>query len=239
MKASIQTSSLSKHGLLHKRYKFLLLLLLADLAFIILHIIYVYTPHLPDRLFSLTLDRGYSEFFQYTKELWIAVLLLIAAIQYRKVLYAIFSLLFLYFLFDDSTEFHETFGALLSDFFHFQPAFGLRPVDFGELAVSAAFGLLFLILIAAGFYLSDRVTRRISLSLIGLIGLLVFFGVFLDMVEILIKDMAATRILRIIEEGGELFVMSYITWFAFRLDHFVNRVTERYSDPAMVASDAQ
>jgi hypothetical protein len=222
-----------------EKYKLLLLLLLGDLVFIILHIIHVYTPHLPERLYSLTLDRGHSEFFQYTKELWIAVLLLIAAIQHRKGLYAIFSLLFLYFLIDDSFEFHENFGELLSDLLHFQPAFGLRPVDIGELAVSTSFGLLFLLLIAASFYLSDRVTRRISLYLLGLILLLVFFGVFLDMFEIMIKDNAASRVLRIIEEGGEMVVMSTITWFAFRLDHFINRLMAKFSNSAVVAPDIQ
>ena len=118
-------------------------MLLADLAFIILHIFHVFTGLLPSSLYSLSRDGGYSEFFQYTKELWIAVLFLALAIRQRKPLYLIFSFLFIYFLVDDSFEFHEQVGALLADTLHFQPVLGLRTVDMGELAVSVFFGGLF------------------------------------------------------------------------------------------------
>jgi hypothetical protein len=119
-----------------EKYKLLGLLIIADLSFIILHIFHVYTGWLPDSLYSLSRDRGYAEFFQYTKELWIAVLFLALAIQQRKPVYLIFSFLFLYFLIDDSFEFHEQTGALLADTLHLEPLFGLRSVDMGELAVS-------------------------------------------------------------------------------------------------------
>ena len=201
-----------------RRHKLLFLLLLADLVFILLHCIYVFTDLLDTSLYSLSRDRGYAEFFQFTKELWIAVLLLILAIRQRRALYYVFSLLFLYFLIDDSLEFHESFGEFLADVLNPQSALGLRPVDFGELLVSAAFGLLFLLLIVIFYLLSDAFARRVGHNIIALVFILAFFGIAFDMLEIIIEQPEIGRIFVILEEGGELLVMSVITWFVYRLD---------------------
>jgi hypothetical protein len=200
-----------------EKYKLLLLLLIADIVFIILHIVYRYTDLLPSSLFSLSRDRGYAEFFQYTKELWIAILLLILGIKQRRGLFTAFSFLFLYFLTDDSIELHEGMGKFFADFLNFQPAFGLRAVDFGEVLVSAFFGLLFFGSIAIFYYLSERPERKIAQSLIGLILLMALFGILLDMIEVMTTHPATARVLTIIEEGGEMVVMSIIAWFVFGL----------------------
>jgi hypothetical protein len=222
-----------------EQYKFLILLLLADTVFIILHLIYIYTPYLPSMGFSLTFAGSYSEFFQYTKECWIAVLFLILAIQHRKVMYSILSLLFLYLLFDDSFEFHETFGAMVAEFFQFKPAFGLRAVDFGELAISGIFGGLFLISLFTSYLLSNATARRVARYTIFMVIVLVFFGVFLDMVEILIEDRGVSLILSTIEEGGELIVMSVITWFVFNLNAFIQKAAHNPAGEAMVTPEQQ
>lgn len=168
-------------------------------------------------MFSLTKDRGYGEFFQYTKELWIAVLFFLLGLKQRKSLYFIFSLLFLYFLIDDSFEFHERFGAFLAGFFSIQPLLGLRPVDLGELAVSAFFGVLFIPMLGIFYYWSDRSTRTVSIYVILMVVVLGLFGVVLDLVEVTVARPTFSYSLRIIEEGGEMVVMSFITWFVFRL----------------------
>jgi hypothetical protein len=199
--------------------KFLLLFLLwtADLVFIILHVIHKNTDLLPKSLYSLSLDRGYAEFFQYTKELWIFLILITLAITLRQRLYAIFSFLFLYFLIDDSVELHENLGKFLAEWFNFEPAFGLRAVDFGELLVFIIFGGVFFVSIALFYFLSDQSARRVARLLLGLLGLLAGFGVLLDMIGISASDSGIARILVILEEGGEMVVMSAITWFLFRL----------------------
>jgi len=95
--------------------KLLILLIAADVSFIVLHLFHTYTILLPDNLFSIGQDRGYGEFFQYTKELWVAILLFLLGLRKRKFLYIIFAFLFLYFLIDDALEVHERFGAFLSE----------------------------------------------------------------------------------------------------------------------------
>lgn len=205
-----------KSGL--EKHKVLVVLLTSDIAFILLHILYVYTGLLPSSLYSLARDRGYAEFFQYTKQLWVVILLLLLGIKQRRGLYGVFSLLFLYFLVDDYGEIHENLGRLLAEVLRFGPRLGLRAVDFGELLVSAVFGLLFAMAIALVYLLSDRTTRRVALHLIALVAVLAGFGVGLDMVEIIVDHAGISRLLVILEEGGELLVMSVIVWFVMHLD---------------------
>ena len=63
-----------------------------------------------------------------------------------------------YLLIDDSQQIHEIYGLTIADALGFQPAFGLRPQDFGELIVTAlAAGPL---LVAIGLVDLFRVPQR-------------------------------------------------------------------------------
>ncbi|MDW7755960.1 MAG: hypothetical protein SCH68_12435 [Brevefilum sp.] len=197
--------------------KLLVLLLITDLAFILLHILNVYTDLLNSSLYLLSRDRGFAEFFQYTKELWIAVMFLLLGIKKRRGIFYVFSLLFTYLMFDDSFEIHENLGRVIAETFQIQSWLGLRGVDFGELLVSAVFGLLFLAALILFFIISDQITRRIALYMLAMFGLLALFGVVGDMVEVIVRNRDVSRILVIIEEGGEMLVMSVMTWFVFHL----------------------
>jgi hypothetical protein len=156
--------------------------------------------------------------------LWIAVLFLILGIKKKQGIYYIFSLLFLYLLIDDSFEVHENLGRVIAEIFNFQPWLGLRAVDFGELIVSAVFGGLFFTALILVYTLSDHVTRQITLYMGILFVLLVFFGVVLDMVTVMVDHRETARVLEMIEEGGEMLVMSVITWFVYRLQAHDNQL---------------
>jgi hypothetical protein len=197
--------------------KLLILLVITDFVFIILHILNLYTGLLNSSLYLLTRDRGYAEFFQYTKELWIAVLFLILGIKKKQGIFYVFSLLFLYLLIDDSFEIHENLGRVIADILNIQPWIGLRAVDFGELIVSGLFGLLFLTALILFSILSDQISRQIALYMVIFFVLLAFFGVVMDMVAVMVDHRSTTRVMEIIEEGGEMLVMSVILWFVFRL----------------------
>jgi hypothetical protein len=199
--------------------KLLVLLLITDLIFILLHILNVYTGLLNSSYYLLYRDRGYAEFFQYTKELWIVVLFLFLAIKKKRGIFYVFSLLFTYLLVDDYFEVHERLGRLIAETLNFQGLMGLRAVDLGELLVSGLFGLLFLIALVLFFFLSDINTRRIALYMGIFFVLLAFFGVALDMVGVVVDQRAIVRLLVILEEGGEMLVMSLITWFVYRLNY--------------------
>lgn len=197
----------------------LCLLLATDLAFIILHLIYSYTSLLaldkliPANVFSLETDRGYSELFQYIKEYWIALLLGVLALRNRSLLYLSWSLLFAFLLLDDAVGLHEKIGVFTSQKFAFGSLFRLRPIDFGELLATAIAGFFFLGAIALTHRQSDRSAREVSKKLMVLLFALAFFGVAIDMLHVALKTPVTDPLLIVLEDGGELMVMSLITSF--------------------------
>ena len=119
---------------------FLVLLLVGDLVYIAIHLVWTETSLLNSPLAALDVDRGYAEFFQYLKLLWTGLLLTGLCLRTRRWGYLAWALLFLYLLADDSFSLHENFGRTLADRLALQDAFGLRAIDFGELLVSATAG---------------------------------------------------------------------------------------------------
>jgi len=198
--------------------KFLVLLILADLVFIFLHIFHTYTSLLPSSLFSIGRDRGYAEVFQYIKEFWIVILLILLAIRKADFLYLSWSLLFFYILLDDSLMIHEKLGSLIVSWFGLHSGFGLRAQDFGELIVYFSFGFILFVLTAVAYYMSESADRRISKYLFGMLALFVFCGVIVDMVNVIVTHTMVSPLLGMIEDGGEMLVISVITWFVFSLN---------------------
>jgi hypothetical protein len=190
-----------------------------DIVFMGLHVLHMYSGFFTDPQFSLTKERGFAETFQYLKEGWIATLLICLTRRTPNLLYPSWSLLFGYLLIDDLFEVHERLGTRIVSHFDLPPMFALRPQDFGELAVTASAAILFSALIGAGHYRGDTAARSFSRSLLGLLVLLVFFGVVFDMIHVMIEHAVWTLALDIVEEGGEMVVMSVIVWFVSRSFH--------------------
>ncbi|WP_200246113.1 hypothetical protein [Lamprobacter modestohalophilus] len=197
-----------------KSNRFLLLFLLADLVFILIHIGFnlglVTSP-----LFSIEEDLGYAEVYQYIKEYWIVLLLLTLAIGRGRFIYFAWSLLFAYLLFDDSLQIHERLGGYVADALQFLPILQLRPQDLGELVVSLLFGTLLFGTIGIAYLHADHIARQASKHLFALVLLLAFFGVVVDMLHIAIRWGEPFWLL--IEDGGEMLIMSVIAWYVFQL----------------------
>ena len=185
--------------------KLLLTLLLVDSIFIVIHIVIgiLYTTgSISDyNLYAdwlLTRDRSYPEFFQYLKYLWIIYELAKTISKHKVKRFIAWILLFLFFFLDDAFTLHEQWGYRLSRKFNFEPALGLRAEDFGELLFTTVIGSFILL----GFILtiknSNRKFKKNSLDLFLLVGILLFFGIVLDMVHIMLGEhIYAKFILRI------------------------------------------
>lgn len=195
----------------------LTVLVLADLVFLGLHLLYRHTQLLPSANFSLARDRGFAEFYQYGKELWIALLFLRMAIGTRHGVFGVFACLFGYFLIDDSFKLHENMGAFLAEFFSFPGAAGLRPVDLGELLVYGYFAVLFSIAIGLAYFRAGPPIRRIARTAILLVAGLALFGVVVDMLAIIARSPWLVELNSTVEEFGEMLVMSAITSYVFGL----------------------
>ncbi len=202
------------------------LFLATDIGFILLHLVYSYSDLISNDIFSLEKDRGYSEIFQYVKEYWSALLLGLLAVQARSLLYLSWSVLFFYLLLDDAVQIHENLGVLISSEFSFPAIFNLRAVDLGELAVSALVSLFFLIAIASNYRLGDRLSKEVSKSLIILLFALAIFGVFMDMLHVILSTPFLDPLLILVEDGGELIIMSLIVCFVFSLSLKSNKLIE-------------
>jgi hypothetical protein len=201
-------------------HKLLFVFIMTDILFIIIHVLHSWLSSIGlfyHPSFSLAQDRGYAELFQYIKEFWIVMLLIVLAIRASTLLYFCWSLLFGYFLVDDSFGVHETIGNRLTSTLGSAELFGLGAQKFGELFASGFFGLLFLLAIGVSYYVNDdREAREFSRYVFAMIGVLIIFGIVTGLFQGIAPDRSIWQaILRTIEEGGEMLVMSVIVVFVF------------------------
>jgi hypothetical protein len=196
----------------------LLLLLSADLAFIVLHMITMATPILNSVLFTLEKEGRYPEIYQYIKLFWIIILFIYVLKSTKCCSYVSWILVFTYFLCDDALQIHETIGGYIAKSVDFHPPLNLSLQDFGELAVSATMGMLLLAICAWAYLRGSHTYKKISNDMLLFIVVLVFFGVFIDMVHSSIKPGPVVSLgFGIAEDGGEMVVVSLILWYVFLL----------------------
>lgn len=192
-------------------------LLAADLVFILLHMLRTYTSALGSGHFSLEMDGGYPEIYQYFKLFWIAACLATTLVRTRIWTLAGWALLFLFLLYDDFAQFHETSGFAISQQQQWQGVAGLRADDLGELAVAAVVGAAVLAFAAFAIWRGQQSSRRMARDLLCLVGLLAIFGVCVDMLHVVayFRFPALSAELAIVEDGGEMMVMSLIALYAY------------------------
>lgn len=198
----------------------LILLISVDLIFCGLEILYSW-GYAGDYRYSLGADRGYAEVYGYIKFFWIVLLLAWFGFKKRQLVYGVAALLFFYFLLDDSLQIHETVGGHIAEGTGMIQSYGLRGKDFGELTVSVLAGLFFLIAGWLAYRNSNAFARRAGLYLLTGVFVLAIFGVGADLLHQLLGDRLpwTNTPLLILEDGGELIVISVICWFVYSLAH--------------------
>ncbi|MEM8722896.1 MAG: hypothetical protein AAGE84_27035 [Cyanobacteria bacterium P01_G01_bin.39] len=208
--------------------KLAILLLIIDSLFILSHGIYWLTEtnlinfplskvFMHKDLLPITEDQGYPEFFQYIKELWIALLLGFGYWQRKNLLFLAWSLLFSYLLLDDALIIHEKIGARFSHLF--TDSFGLRSIDYGEVLISAIVGMFFLILIKWGYSQSSSVERKYCKFLILFLLALALVGIVFDLMHVIFMDNYYLNVIfALLEDGGEHIVMSFTLAFVYKIN---------------------
>jgi len=131
--------------------KLLILLILADIGFILVHILHEYTYLFQPNRFSIERDQGLAESFQYLKEFWITVTLLFFAVRKYSLLILIWSGLFFYLMIDDVFRIHEKSGYFLSSNFDIGNAFNMPANDIGQFIWAFIIGAIFLIPIGGAY----------------------------------------------------------------------------------------
>ena len=195
---------------------FLVLLLFGDLSFVVLHCVNDLTEIFKNELLSIQKDNGYSEMYQYLKFFWVIIILFFVSIKNTSLLYVSWASIFTYFLLDDSLQVHEGVGRYIAKHLNIVPILALRLQDYGELAASVAAGIIFFLPLAWAYRKGSRIFRKVSQDLALLILILIFFGIFVDMVHVAFRlGWPFNFVLNIIEDGGEMISVSFILWYAF------------------------
>ena len=191
----------------------MLLLFCADAAFTLLHLVNVETGWLRGNRISLEDDGGPAEIFQYLKEFWIVVCMIVAFVSTRHVAYLSWAFVFLFLLADDAGKIHEGVGGWLAQRYDLPAPFGLRSQDIGELLFAAAIGLAVLAVVGVAVRRGTEQCRRISRDLGCLVVALALVGVLIDMLHTIAYTQRSllAQVLLVVEDGGEMFVMSALT----------------------------
>jgi hypothetical protein len=204
--------------------KILYFLLSIDIAFLVLDVFNRYTGYFGDVRFYLTVDHSYAEFYQYAKELFIAMAFVRLSYLRRLPGYLVWSGLFVYFFFDDAFCIHENLGRFIVSTFGYGSILGLRAQDFGELTAFAFFGLLFFCLIVFSFLRCDHEHRKIWQHLMLLIVMLAVCGIGFDMAHSIFSSkvsatgpISLSSVLGAMEDVGEMIVMSLCVWYVLKL----------------------
>lgn len=200
------------------------LLILADSALLVVHLLHKLTVYylksnglfLYNPLFAIETDLGLAESFQYVKEFWIFLMLCALARKYSQLSYLSWGSLFFYILLDDAGQIHERLGRLISSYFHFHSLFGMGADDMGQLCVYSLVGLLFFLLLLPALLQGYKDFRRFSLQWGMIFAALTFCGVGIDAINIADQPLWIRGLATLLEEGGEMVVMSVAVAYLFR-----------------------
>lgn len=204
-------STTLQHGVQTADRQWLWLLLAADLAFMGLH---VYRKiHGAGSMLDISHDGGYAEMFQYLKEFWIALLLARAAVLRHDRWLWLWSAVFAYVLVDDAMSFHERVGDWLAAQGVVGAALGAKAKDLGQLLffVSAASACTGAVIVLRRFMPAPPLQPHKALLM--LFAGLVLFGVGVDLLHSIAMPLGV-RGLGVIEDGGEMMVMSLLAAYA-------------------------
>lgn len=226
----------SKFPKYFKSYSLTLLFILVgvDFVFMGLHALkslgYISDPNL-----SVTQNWGYAESFQYIKSLLLSGIFIWLAVKYGKPLFYCWAVVFLYILIDDSFEIHELLGNKLGEFITKNFEIGAGSTS-GEILVFGAFGLsIFIPLFYFYYHSKNRDLKIMSQDLFMLFIAMLFFGIGIDLLHDFAETGTVTSgMLGLIEDGGEMLVMSVIVWYIWTMityDNFLHKLKKHKALP--------
>ena len=196
----------------------LILLVVADLIFIAFHALRWWF-NAPNLALKIDIEGGYGEVFQYAKYLGAAILIGWFAAKNRAWRFASWSIVFLYFLAEDSFAIHETLGDLVASRINFELPMGLESVDFGDLTLVSAAAALAILVFAAQLG-AGRNVKHAFMELAALALIVGLFSVAADLLHDLYEaDPLLDFLLGTLEDGGEMLAVSLLVWYCFRLQN--------------------
>jgi hypothetical protein len=182
-------------------------LILLDVILVLAHVIHDRSAYLDNSMFSIKQDRGLGELFQYGKEIALILMFGWLVARRRQHVYLGWLLLFMYLLIDDAFRIHETVGDWLQDYVGRGRIWVLNVRDLGKLIPTGIVAAAVLAIVGPAFRSKSAEVRATTLRLVILMGVLAFFGVALDIFDVLFSA-KVNHLIGIVEDGGEMVVMS-------------------------------
>lgn len=175
-------------------------------------------------LLNIRRDGAIPEWFQYFKEVGIAVMLFRLFFWTRERILVGWACLFTFLFLDDALKYHERMGRLLAaapGVTALANGLEVRPVDIGEM-VSLIPVLVALVVFVARPYLRASVDERRMVHRFGALLLcLILVGGVLDLIDRMAMTRGSDRVLvgllTLLEDGGEMVVMSAMFTYAVTL----------------------
>jgi len=202
----------------HSGSLLLLLILSADLAFILLHTVNA-TPLLSSDLFDLAAAGGHAKTYHLIKLFWVIVLLAHVLRATRHSGYLSWILVVLFLFLDDAFQLHQVIGrSIAQNFAAVQfPYLSLQPRHFGEWAIFAIMAAFLSAVVALAYWRGTRTFKKVSIDLLLLMMAFVFFGVVVDLAAAMRLGPVIEFVLGTVEDGGEMVVVSLLLWYCFCL----------------------
>lgn len=194
----------------------LLLLLCSDIVFNLLHILQhtLVSISAPNYVYLGTA----LEVYHLIKLFWIVVLFvyLLKVTQFPG--YVSWLFVFTVMLIDDAFLIHQKVGLQVANRLDTILPAGLNlPPRLFEFIVLAAIGFILLLIVAWAYFYNTSTFRKIAHDLLIFILALFFFGVIVDLAAALNLGHGVIMGFVILEDAGEMVVLSLILWYVFLL----------------------
>ena len=204
---------------LKKSDKFLLMILAIDIMFILLSFIDSFSGFNFSN-FAVQKDNLFAEKFQYLKILGIAFICFLLAIKSRSPKFLLFMNIPIYLYLDDSRQLHERLGRKIASFLYEGNSndtliTNFRYQDIGELLYMLFFALILLFIFLICYAFSNVFERHFLKKILKLFIIFGFFAIFVDSMHQLSEGFIY-NLLTIIEDGGEMIPISFITAYFFK-----------------------
>jgi len=204
-----------------KKYDyFLLTILVIDIMFILLTVIDGFFPGMNLDNFAVQSDNTFAEKFQYLKFIGIAIISFLLAIKSRTPNFLFFMVIPTYLYWDDSSQLHERFGTKIATFIHEGSPSDTLITNFaykhiGEIFYMSFISFILLIVFLICYKISEASERYFLKKILKIFIIFGFFSIYVDAINPLFEGFIY-KVLAVIEDGGEMISISFLTAFCFR-----------------------
>lgn len=203
----------------------LAVLLSIDAAIIVLHLSHAASKHygllslFDADVFSIQHEGGLAELFEYGKAMLAATVFLLLYKKGRNTIFALLAVVYVLHVLDNSLRLHEQAGAAMQPGLSAVTGLGTEYAQaLGELLAFGSAGLLIAIAAAAALIRVKPTLRHAALAAVLLLGVIAVFGMGVDAVHAAVSRWYHAEILAVlVEDGGELVVLSWATAHAIAL----------------------